>query len=427
MTAADDKLDNKIGGWIADWPVAERPEQAWDEMSERIAARTARTKPGTAQDEWFTAPCPREPEEGTSDPARASGGHRMSEDTDKPNSEEAPAPPAEPKKSLKEIAKRISIPPPPMPAGDAAPAAAASAATGTPLPVTRRPVEAKDGDSGVVNLQAVREQATSIPDTGAQPATSGLFDEDDDKKPAAAAAARPAARKSSLTPLIAGSVVALTAIAAVAVFAVRGRGQEAAPPPAAMAASAPAQAQPQEMASAAPAASAEAPAASASAEVTASGALAHNDPRAAPGEAKASTAKTEEAKDKSAAPAATGDPNSLQAQMDKAVGGSTPAPKADEPAAKAPHSADVPEVPSQGAIQGAMGAVMGQARSCVAGMDEPSRAQVTFVSNGSVSAVSVSGPAAGKPAAGCISAALKRAKVTPFQKPSFSVGVTIRP
>ena len=51
----------------------------------------------------------------------------------------------------------------------------------------------------------------------------------------------------------------------------------------------------------------------------------------------------------------------------------------------------------------------------------------TFVSSGTVSAVSVSGAASGKPAAGCIVSALKRAKVGPFQRSSYSVGVTIRP
>lgn len=115
--------------------------------------------------------------------------------------------------------------------------------------------------------------------------------------------------------------------------------------------------------------------------------------------------------------------------MATAVGATPGAPPAEAKTAGGPskNSADVPEVPSQGAIQGAMGAVMGAARACVAGMDDPSRAQVTFASSGTVSNVSVSGAASGKPAAGCIVAALKRAKVGPFQKPTYSVGVTIRP
>jgi hypothetical protein len=44
-----------------------------------------------------------------------------------------------------------------------------------------------------------------------------------------------------------------------------------------------------------------------------------------------------------------------------------------------------------------------------------------------VSSVSVSGWASGKPAAGCIKSALQGANVGAFSKPSFTVGVTIRP
>jgi len=83
--------------------------------------------------------------------------------------------------------------------------------------------------------------------------------------------------------------------------------------------------------------------------------------------------------------------------------------------------------PSTGAAQAAVGAVLGAARSCVAGQSAPSSATLVFGSNGQVESVRVSGAAAGTPAAGCVESALKKARVQPFAAPSFSLGVTIRP
>jgi hypothetical protein len=74
-----------------------------------------------------------------------------------------------------------------------------------------------------------------------------------------------------------------------------------------------------------------------------------------------------------------------------------------------------------------VGSVMGGAKACVAGADEPSRATVTVSSSGKVTGVSVGGWAAGKPAASCIQNALKGGSVAPFSKPSYSFGVNIRP
>lgn len=83
--------------------------------------------------------------------------------------------------------------------------------------------------------------------------------------------------------------------------------------------------------------------------------------------------------------------------------------------------------PALGAVNAAIGAVMGGARACVAAHDAPSRATVVFGSNGRVQNVQVSGPAAGTPAEGCIQSALRSARVQPFADPSFSVAVTVRP
>jgi len=140
---------------------------------------------------------------------------------------------------------------------------------------------------------------------------------------------------------------------------------------------------------------------------------------------KAATDSKEE-KDEPAPP--TGDAKDLAGAMATAVGAGG-SKKEDAPKSATP-SADpgsLPETPSQGAIAGAIGSVRDAARACVAGQTEPSRATITFASNGSVSSVSVAGGAAGTPAAGCIQAALKRARVAPFKKDSFTVGVTVRP
>jgi hypothetical protein len=88
---------------------------------------------------------------------------------------------------------------------------------------------------------------------------------------------------------------------------------------------------------------------------------------------------------------------------------------------------DVAQQPSNGAAQAAVAQVIGSARACVAGHETPSRATLVFGSDGRVQSVSVSGPAAGTPAEACIRAALSRARVEPFAKPTFSVGATVRP
>jgi hypothetical protein len=97
------------------------------------------------------------------------------------------------------------------------------------------------------------------------------------------------------------------------------------------------------------------------------------------------------------------------------------------PEAPAARNGDIPEVPATGAIQGALGSMRGAARSCVAGQEGPSRANLTFNSTGKVQSVSVSGPAAGTAAEGCIRNAFSKASVGPFRKPSFSFSTTITP
>jgi hypothetical protein len=83
--------------------------------------------------------------------------------------------------------------------------------------------------------------------------------------------------------------------------------------------------------------------------------------------------------------------------------------------------------PSAGAAQAAVGAVLGAARSCIAGHPRPSSATIVFGSSGEVSQVSVGGDAAGTAAGGCIESALRKARVQPFAAPTFSLAVTVRP
>ncbi|HEX5100987.1 MAG TPA: hypothetical protein VFV94_15865 [Polyangiaceae bacterium] len=87
----------------------------------------------------------------------------------------------------------------------------------------------------------------------------------------------------------------------------------------------------------------------------------------------------------------------------------------------------IADKPSTGAAQAAVGAVLGAARSCIAGQPQGSSATLVFGSSGEVTRVSVSGPAEGTPAAACIQSALKKARVQPFAASNFSLGVTIRP
>jgi hypothetical protein len=122
-----------------------------------------------------------------------------------------------------------------------------------------------------------------------------------------------------------------------------------------------------------------------------------------------------------------GPPGDLGKAMEGAVG-----PKSNDPTPAAnttgPQFAagSVPTKPSQGAVTGALGAVLPAARACLGPDDPISRAVVVFGSNGSVQSVSVSGGAAGKPAEACIKGALMKAKVTPFAEATYSAPVTIR-
>jgi len=106
------------------------------------------------------------------------------------------------------------------------------------------------------------------------------------------------------------------------------------------------------------------------------------------------------------------------------------APAAAAPAAPAPvtpPAAGVPDTPSPGAIATALQANNRAAKACVKGQEAPSRASLTFGSDGKVQSIAVSGPAVGTPAEECIKQALQKVSVGPFSKPSFTQSILIRP
>jgi hypothetical protein len=128
-----------------------------------------------------------------------------------------------------------------------------------------------------------------------------------------------------------------------------------------------------------------------------------------------------------AAPAAP-EPTGLVGAIKKAVGPTEPAPAPEKAEAKAaPLRGDIPELPAQGAITGALGAPRTASRNCLAGHEAPSRATIVFASSGNVQSVTVSGPAAGTPAEACIKTAMSKTSVGAFKHATFSVTTTISP
>ena len=87
----------------------------------------------------------------------------------------------------------------------------------------------------------------------------------------------------------------------------------------------------------------------------------------------------------------------------------------------------LPDHPSTGAVQAAVGMVMGAARACVAGQNAASRATLSFGSDGRVQSVAVSGPAQGTGAEPCLRNALSGARVQPFARAAYSVNLSVRP
>lgn len=148
---------------------------------------------------------------------------------------------------------------------------------------------------------------------------------------------------------------------------------------------------------------------------------------------KPSAGSTRSAPAKKTVAADLGNAQGAPAQEQKAGGGGLVLKETEDSmtqAAPPPANAEkqaLPNRPSVGAIQGAVGSVMGGARSCLAGQETGSKATVTFGADGRVKSVSVAGPAAGTPAEGCVRSALMGARVPPFSEPEYSASFTVRP
>lgn len=438
MMSLSDKQP-KLDAWLADWPAPERDDGHWSRWTAALEQRLDAAPAGDADQDWLAAPMPAQPgePEGPGDLREV----RMSEPDVKRR-----------RQSLKSIAERVSSVPP------------HAGATSTPPPAdaprpsfVSRPGEVRDrdSDSGVLDLAAIRKSAASIPDMQPEApkqdsAEGAASDQGSEAKPAAASTPAHSAGKRSFVVPVAGAIVAVTAMAAALVFVAR--------PAADAPSSEPAATQPaltaapmvadekaaektakeaQQHVAAAP--ENEAPAATAAEGASRSAPGAAAPPAAAAAKKATSTAEpagrgeaADSPKAESPPPAPAADkqrPRDLGSAIAGAVGaGETTSDKgSSEPTGPRVDPGSIPEKPSQGAIQGALGSVMGAARSCVAGMDAPSRATIVFGSDGSVKSVSVGAPAAGTPAESCIRSALSRARVPPFKSSSFTFGVNVRP
>lgn len=521
--------DVDIDELLARWPAPSRDDLAWDESADAITAaavaagRASHEGLESSSAEALTRPVDLAPEPG--EPASTSrdsfaqftkglGEHKkMSDDQNRGGSD----PPVSSKKmSLKELAERVSKAPPsrtsqapvsrgptstPMPGGPP-PLPPSSAPTSTPVPSVRatstplpsspasvratstplpsspasvratstplpsRPSEAKSDDSGIVDLHAVRQAATTKEKEAAekaQPATSGLFDEDDapaskapesSAAPASAAAGAPVStaaipkaaaaknKSSNNVNLFIGVAVGVVGLAAAFAIVLRDKpvSNDTAKVVSETRLEAPAESQPagdeepqpeppkdegglalDDLPAEEDETTAE-PAAGGPAGV--GGPLAKAEEGAKPEEPSSEGEETAKA-DKPKLPSG-GD---LASEIEKAAGSDGSTPEGAEPAAGNPKgkSQNIPAKPSQGSVQAAVGSVMGGAKACVAAADDVSRATITFSSSGAVQSVAVSGWAAGKGAAGCIKSALQGANVGPFSDASYTVGITIRP
>jgi hypothetical protein len=391
---APEKLPEAAESLLGNWNV---PDRDWESSAAAIEAKLAGVAPGSTDSALLEAPLPREPEEGE---IKAEA--------------RAPAPaPAAPAQSLAALARATVR-------RTSKEEEAANIAKET-FAVT----SARRGPSAdlVERVQAAaraaepRPAADPVPDEA--PRASGVI-------------SRLPAKQSSNLPIVYGTGVALLGLAAGLVLFIQSRRapehelSALAPAPVAQGAEAPraegAKPEPPgQQAEAARAQSAPEPAPAAPAPLA----------------KEASAARAVAAVPVPSASVASGPaPEQIVLEEDAPAPAGAPAPQAappvqdkHEPAMRpAEGSAGaVAQKPSIGAVQAALGSVMGGARSCVAGHAEPSRAQVVFGSDGTVQSVAVSGPAAGTAAGACIETALKKARMQPFAVPTFSTSVTIRP
>ncbi|MDC0749519.1 hypothetical protein [Polyangium mundeleinium] len=482
-------LGAKVDKLLGTWPAPPLDDAAWEERAASIvAAAQAAPRADDAALTALLAPPSLSPEAGEAErlvalegPARPvlSGERTMSQQDSNPGSSSVKPPESMPtsaatskRPSLKELAARASqagASRPSIPGPSSIPPAAISRPPSEvpPAPVSRtplpsapppRPSEVGKEDSGVVDLNLINKTATAEQIAAAEkakPATHDLAFEGDEK----VAAARPGnvtnlgeAREKKAEKKGGGAtwgiLVAVVGIAAGVAIVMRGQpakqdtttanvGQDKPQ----VAAEAP-KAVEQKIAEAPPPASTglsldslpTEPSADAQKPAQPTGGGAAADSKVAAVAPPVGGTDTPPAATAPAGPAPTigAKPGDLAGAMAQAVGGSNE--KNDATGEMVPAAGGnkggnqtIPEQPSQGSVASAVGAVMPGAKACVAGADDVSRAQITFSSGGTVTNVSVTGWAASNGQSGCVKAALKGANVGAFSKPSFTVGVTIRP
>jgi hypothetical protein len=432
----------RVDALLASWPAATRPGVEWDEAAERVVARIAEDDDagnaafsGVSDEDLLSAPLPPQPGEVQSSApiGRASEGAGMSTTSRERD-----------RNALRDLAKLANMTPPPS----------SSAGSSGPVSGTAPAGHATKEDSGVINLAALaasdREAQASSKAPGVPAAAAAMPTLRSATEPPSAREATPSAAKLPAreprrqSPWVTvGGMVAAAAVAAGVFFGLqRTQRGEATAPVAAVPAS-PAQATTAASPAAVPTAVATIaptdrgvdpstlPAAGmGTAPGPRVGVPSSPKPAGAAGPAPAPTTEpVVVAAVPTASAAAAGSAQNLQSLMQQAAGvtsGPT-APTATAGTPDLPAPGSVPLRPPQGAIQGALGAALPSARSCLGPDDPISRATITFASDGSVQNVSISGGAAGKPAEGCIRSALSRAHVPPFAQPTFTASTTIRP
>ncbi|MGD0524377.1 MAG: hypothetical protein ABSE49_04505 [Polyangiaceae bacterium] len=453
----DSKLDDVLGAW----PARERTALEWDDSAERVLSlidseeptRLGETLGHVSDEDLLRAPLPTAPGEvQSSAPAetRTEGTSMTSESRERDRA------------GFRDLAKLANMAPPPSSVSSvrsaerSAPGEDSGKSSqkdweansgvidlGTLASNDAAPAESKPKASGAVSASAVAQATMRSAGNEAKPAAVAQ-----DAKPADSKE-KPAATKRAGGPWMAISGVVAAAAVGAGVFFGLQHGDRAAspasvavaPPPATAAAPAAEKPVTATVASAAatplppddrgvdpsslPPASTATGSALAMRGTTPS--VATPKPAAAPG------APTTDPALVATIPTATAAPSSsanLQALMQQAAGvTSTPTATAAAAAAdeSSPAPGSVPLKPSQGAIQGALGAALPSARGCLGPDDPISHATITFKSDGSVQSVGVTGGAAGKPAEACIRGALSKARITPFAQPTFTATATVRP
>lgn len=376
MSAREDRearLPEAAEALLEGWPEPERDAEFWKQAEARVTAQLGDVEAGSTPSDLLAPPLPASDEDGSLEAPRASPPERPS------------TPPA----SLAELARQA---------------------------VAQARAETDSKDIARESLSLASRARASAPDLAASLAAARIS-----RPPESPRAARlegvpaPPAPAASHRGVFVGAAVAVVALAAVVVLGVRWHnmasdaslGNEPAAPSAA----------PKSV----PVATAAQTPASAEVHVLSPDQLPEH-PAAAPSPEHVAPARAERA--------VVAEKKSPPKHATTSVHASAAASKQQEPEAKmqpASGGAGVPDHPSLGAVQAAVGAVLGSARACVAGDEKPSSAVLVFGSDGHVKSVSVSGPAAGTPAAGCIRSALSRARVQPFGRSSYSVGTPIRP